>query len=125
MRSSLARSSPSVSFAFGGIAHMLRFTTEYEGRKTSVAAAVKRGCAAQGWRFLEVVGRFATDALPGTYFSSPTSRKITASARTKGVAIKKVYVQRETLFLTVTMGRPTGKRGEDADFFVLVFSKAS
>ena len=105
MRSSLARSSSSLSFAFGGIAHMLRFTTEYEGRMMSVAAAVKRGCAAQGWRFLEVVGRFATDALPGTYltyFSSPTSRKNRASARTKGVTIKKLYVQRETPFLTVT-----------------------
>ena len=102
---------------------MIRLTTKYEGRRISVTTAVKRGYATQGWRFVEVVGRLTTDALPAANFSSPTARKITASARTKGVPIKKFYVQREALFLTVTMVRPTGLRGEDADCFVLVFSK--
>lgn len=102
---------------------MIRLKTEFEGRKMSVVAAVKRGCAAQGWRFVEVVGRLTTDALPTGHFSSPTARTITASACTKGTRIKKVYAQKESLFLTVTFVRPTGERGEDGDLFVLVFSK--
>ena len=64
----------------------------------SVTTAVKRGYATRGWRFVEVVGRLTTDALPGANFSSATSRKITASARTRGVAIKKVYGQRGPCF---------------------------
>src|ERR1041385_2877431 len=103
---------------------MIRLTTEYEGRKMSIAAAVKRGYATQGWKFLEVVGRFATDAIPTGHFSSPTARAVTASACTRGVRIRKRYPQRESLYLTVTMVRPTGKRGEDGYLFVLVFSKA-
>ena len=102
---------------------MIRLSTEYDGRRMSVTAAVKRSYATQGWRFVEVVGRFTADALPAANFSSPTARKITASARTKGVPIRKVYVQDEALYLTVLMARPTGKRGEDPDLFVLVFSK--
>src|ERR1051325_1193596 len=102
---------------------MIRLTTEYEGRKMSIAAAEKRAYAKEGWKFLEVVGRFATDALVTGHFNSPTARALTASACTRGVRIKKRYLQRERLFLTVTLVRPTGKRGEDGDLFVLVFSK--
>jgi|SRR5579862_403743 len=101
---------------------MIRLTTEYEGRKMSVGAAMKRLYATQGWRFLEVVGRFATDALPAAHFSSPTARTITAVACTQGVQTSKAYTQRNTLFLTVTMQRPINKRCE-GDRFVLVFSK--
>jgi hypothetical protein len=89
----------------------------------SVAAAVKRAYAALGWRFLEVVGRLASDALPAIPFSSPRARTILATAQTNGEPIKKSYSQRGAVFLVVKMQRPTGRQGQDADSFALVFSK--
>ena len=107
--------------AFG--TDMTRLTTEYEGRRMPVTAAVKRAYAALGWRFHEVVGRLASDALPVAPFSSPRARTILATAQTSGEPIKKSYSQNDTVFLIVKMQRPTGRQGQDADSFALVFSK--
>ena len=103
---------------------MTRILTEYKSRRMLATEAVKQGYATQGWRFLEVVGRLTTDALPAAHFSSRTARKITAAACTSGARVKKVYAQKDSFFLVVTMQRPTGKRGEDGDSFVLVFTKS-
>jgi hypothetical protein len=102
---------------------MIRLTTEYEGRTMLVADAVKRGYLKRGWRFVEVIGRLTTNAVPGTQFSSPTARKITAVAHINGKPIKKVYIQKKNLILVVTMQRPTRKHSYDENTFVLVFSK--
>ena len=102
---------------------MTRLTTEFDGRKMSVIAAVKRSYVFQGWRFAEVVGRQRSDALPAATFSAKKARTIVASARSDGRWSRKVYSQKEVFFLTVSMQRPTGKHGEDGDVFVLVFSK--
>src|SRR5437870_2943099 len=102
---------------------MTRLTTECDGRKMSVIAAVKRSYVFQGWRFVEVVGRLRGDALPVATFSSKKARTIVASARIDGRSSKKVYIQKEAFFLTVSMQCPNGEHGEDGNVFVLVFSK--
>jgi hypothetical protein len=102
---------------------MKNLTTEFDGRKMSVIAAVKRAYVFQGWRFVEVVGRLRSDALPGATFSSRKARTIIASARSDGRLSKKVYSQKEAFYLTVSMHCPFGEHGEDGNIFVLVFSK--
>jgi len=102
---------------------MIKLMTQFEGRKVSVVAAVKRDYATEGWKFLEVVGDLTTDALPVAHFSSMTEQRITATALRNGRRLKKVYVQTDRLFLTVTMQRPTGAGCRDGDTFSLVFSK--
>jgi hypothetical protein len=102
---------------------MTGLTTQFDGRKMSVIAAVKRSYVFQGWRFVEAVGRPRSDALPAATFSSKKARTIVASARSDGRRSKKVYSQKEAFFLTVSMQCPTGEHDGDGNTFVLVFSK--
>jgi hypothetical protein len=101
----------------------IHVTAEFDGRRMPILSAVKRGYAAQGWKFVEIFGAAAPDSLPVTHFSSQRARKITAEATTNGTVKRKIYLQKESLFLTVTMQRPSRKSGEQGNQFVLVFSK--
>ena len=77
----------------------------------------KKRWTAEGWTYLETFGRPAEDTVMVAHMSSATAREITAFARTDGVATNQVYAQTQSLYLVVSMQRPTG------DAFALVFTK--
>lgn len=77
----------------------------------------KKRWIAEGWSYLETFGRPAEDTVIVAHTSSATAREITAFARTDGAATNRVYAQTQSLYLVVSMQRPTG------DAFALVFTK--
>jgi hypothetical protein len=92
------------------------------GRKPQSPAASgteqeKQRWIAQGWSYVEAFGTPSDDATYASHMSSPTARSVTAFASAAGGRTNKVYEQTSTLYLVVTMQRPSG------DTFTLVFSK--
>jgi hypothetical protein len=86
-------------------------------KAASVVESEKSRWTAEGWSYLETFGRPSDDAVAASHMSSGTARQITAFARTDGAATNRIYAQTQSLYLVVSMQRPTG------DAFALVFSK--
>ena len=86
-------------------------------RAASVIEEESNRWTTEGWSYLETFGRPSDDAVAASHMSSGTARQITAFARTDGVTTNQIYAQTQSLYLVVSMQRPTG------DAFALVFTK--
>ncbi len=71
-----------------------------------------------GWQYVETVGKTADDARYLAHVSSPSARAVTAFATAGGETTHRVYSQTGSLYLVVTLQRPSGET------FALVFERA-